>query len=137
MGRIKLHTSESKAFSAAIKGLRKDLGMTQQEFADDFSSKTDNTENATFDTIKNWEQRYNLPTVHTLVVLAKTYNRSLDYLLGLSKYRNVTEQEICSMTGLSPKDVNILIRAKNGERFPIHPVLEFKIGNGDPIDFDS
>ena len=60
-----------------IRELRKDKGLTQGELARIISS--------TQDTISLWELGKSYPDVINLVKLAKYFNVSTDYLLGLKE----------------------------------------------------
>lgn len=69
-----------------LKDLREDHDLTQI----DLSKKL----NITPASISRWESGINAPDYETLIKLAKLYNVSIDYLLGLSeikKYKNELE----------------------------------------------
>lgn len=60
-----------------IRELRQDRGLTQTELAQKLST--------TQDTISLWELDKSLPNVLELIALAKFFNVSTDYLLGLKE----------------------------------------------------
>lgn len=67
-------------FSKRLRKLRKEKKITQIELA--------NTVNLTQSTIASYENGYKLPTLDTLCYLARFFDVSCDYLLGMSEKRN-------------------------------------------------
>jgi transcriptional regulator with XRE-family HTH domain len=63
--------------------------------------------NTTRQTFGNWLAGRNQPDYETLIAIAKYYNVSTDYLLGLTETptRNEDVQKACTTTGLSEKAV--------------------------------
>lgn len=77
-----------------IKQLREQLGMTQTELAKILQ--------LTRSSVNGWEMGLSMPSTSMVVELAKVFNVSTDYLLGLDK--NAT----LNISGLSEKEVAIL-----------------------------
>lgn len=67
-----------------IKELRESKGLTQQQTAD--------TLNLALSTYRSYETGTREPSVEVLIQLSELYNVSLDWLLGLSEYRNSIEE---------------------------------------------
>lgn len=61
-----------------IKELRKENKMSQKELADKCLVKQS--------CVSKWERGETLPDLEVLVLLAKTFSVSADYLLGISDY---------------------------------------------------
>lgn len=71
-------------------------------------------------TIANYEKGARTPDAETLAQIAKHYNTTTDYIVGLSDVTtsNITVKEICDYTGLNEKSINqlyLLKKASNGE----------------------
>lgn len=77
-----------------IKQLREQLGMTQTELA--------KTLQLTRSSVNGWEMGLSMPSTSMVVELAKVFNVSTDYLLGLDKNASL------NINGLSEKEVAIL-----------------------------
>lgn len=67
-------------FANRLKQLRKENNLTQEELAQKISK--------TRSTIAGYETERKEPDYETLVLLAKYFNVSLDYLMGVSDVRN-------------------------------------------------
>lgn len=63
-------------FHERLKELRTDKGLSQSQLAGQL--------NVDFRTISNWENGVRQPNINTLVVIAKFFEVSADYLLGIS-----------------------------------------------------
>ncbi len=61
-----------------IKEIRSEFGLSQSEFGKSLSVSQD--------TVSLWEQGKSLPTTEFVISIAKTYNVSADYILGLKDY---------------------------------------------------
>ncbi len=61
-----------------IKEIRKENGLTQSDLGKILSVSQDN--------ISLWETSKSVPTVYHVILLAKTFNLSTDYILGLSDF---------------------------------------------------
>lgn len=61
-------------------------------------------------TIANYEKGARTPDAETLAQIAKHYNTTTDYIVGLSDVTtsNITVKEICDYTGLNEKSINQL-----------------------------
>lgn len=69
-------------------------------------------------TIAKWEAGIQKVTSDNLVILARCFNTTTDYLLGLSEIRsnNAKTNEICDYTGLNKSTRNILHTATPSDR---------------------
>ncbi|MBQ1712581.1 MAG: helix-turn-helix domain-containing protein [Firmicutes bacterium] len=85
-----------------IAGKRKDLGITQQEFADRLS--------VTRQTVSRWEAGTVFPDIEKIADIAKTLNVSCDYLLR----DDIEEDELRTAKGPGP-----VIRALKGKQVRI------------------
>lgn len=85
-----------------IKEIRKKHNLNQSEFGELFG--------LTQNTITNIENDKRFPTYEILIEIAKRFNISVDYLLGLSeaKTNNIELKAICDYTGLTEEAVNKL-----------------------------
>jgi len=63
-------------FSTRLRELRKDKNMTQKQLADVFKVH--------YTTVKDWENRGKQPSYETLMELAKFFDVTTDYLLGIA-----------------------------------------------------
>jgi|GEM_PF-6959940 len=63
---------------------------------------------------KKSTNEYTAPRADVLIMLAKFFNVSADYLLGLSttKSSNIKIVDICKMTGLSEEAISVLVQLK-------------------------
>lgn len=77
-----------------IKQLREQLGYTQSELARKLK--------LTRSSINGWEMGLSVPSTAVVVELAKVFNVSTDYLLGLDNNASI------NITGLSEKEVAVL-----------------------------
>jgi len=62
-------------FAEKLKELRKEMALTQKELADKLGFERT--------TVSGWEQERKEPNYDTLIMLAKFFNVTVDYLLGL------------------------------------------------------
>ncbi len=81
-------------FEVRLKELREHKGLTQKDLAQKL--------NLTQSTIAYYESGKKLPTVDTLKSLAKFFNVSTDFLLGLSKFQRFSETAAQSALNESP-----------------------------------
>ena len=65
--------------------LRNERGLSQAEFAREFAVYCGLPKPYTVATVSSWEQNYRYPPIPTLVQLARFYDVSSDYLLGITK----------------------------------------------------
>lgn len=98
-------------FGDAIKAIRKREGakrglhnsrgnprsLSQQELAEEL--------NVSIDSVKNWEQHYNVPEMETLLKICKTYQCDLDWLFGRIKEPTHEIKYVSEVTGLAPDAV--------------------------------
>ncbi|MBQ7131613.1 MAG: helix-turn-helix transcriptional regulator [Oscillospiraceae bacterium] len=78
-------------FGERIKELRLSLGLNQVEFGKQL--------NVTKQSVSNWENGNIQPSIDMLVKIAKSYQVSTDYLLGLD------DRKTLDITGLSSQQV--------------------------------
>lgn len=90
-----------RSFGEKLKILRKKEHLTQKAFA--------NNLNVSLDTIKNWEQGYNYPSVDMLVTIAEYFKCDFDFLLGHQKTPNKVYEHISQYTGLSEEKTKELL----------------------------
>lgn len=81
-------------FNARLKELRVYKGLTQKELAQSL--------NLTQSTIAYYENGKKLPTVETILSLAKFFNVSTDFLLGLSNSHSPIENTMQCNSNVSP-----------------------------------
>ena len=119
-----------------LKSLRKEKGYTQIYIAEQLQ--------VTVKTYRSWESgelrgtsnEKNYPSTDSekLIKLAKLYNVSVDYLLGLSDYRSVDNSYIGEKTGLSDDSITMLNK-NNNSYFPfIVSTINFLLENDKYID---
>lgn len=119
--RVKLHS-----FGDNFKKLRKKKNLTQSKFVTQFE-EFNKDQAVTIDTVKNWEQHYNIPEIGTLLTLCDFFGCDLDYLFGRLPETTHDKHYICETTGLSEKSIDSLIGSKNsGLNYSniINPILE-------------
>ena len=90
-----------RSLGEKIKNLRKRENLTQEEFAVNL--------NISLDSVKNWEQGYNYPSVDMLVTIAEYFKCDFDYLLGQQDSPNKVYKHISEYTGLSEESIDNLI----------------------------
>ena len=78
--RIKWLRQNKEVFSTYHEKIYDETGITQQEFADRL--------NVSLDTVKNWEQGYNYPSIDMLVELCSFFKCDFDFLLGNQEVPN-------------------------------------------------
>lgn len=82
--------------------LREETGMTVRAFADKMfiaSSTISSIENETIE-----------PTVEQVIQYQKEFNVSLDYLVGLTKTKDIDNNMITMYTGLSEEALNVIVK---------------------------
>ena len=67
-----------KNIGIRIKEIRKDNHLTQAEFGKLLSVSQDN--------VSLWETGKGFPTIQHIIIIAKTFNVSSDYILGISEF---------------------------------------------------
>lgn len=103
-----------RSFGDKLKKLRNIRGLTQEKFADEM--------NISLDTVKNWEQGYNYPSIDTLVDIAEYLKCDFDYLIGQQETPNKEYTHISDMIGISEVAAAQLSIAK-GQQSPVLNVL--------------
>lgn len=105
-----------------IKSLRDETGTTQQALADALHVKRE--------TINMWENGGRDLKTGSICDLAKFFNVSADYLLGLTEYKTTDQniKNVCEVTGLSECAISILRNHKmnNGKNIDSFPALAIK-----------
>ncbi len=87
-------------FSEQIKQLRADRKLTQQQMADAL--------NVSRQAVSNWENDKNLPDIEMIIIMAQTFNLTLDELiLGGKNMNNMTEKLINDGSENRRKEMNI------------------------------
>lgn len=69
--------------SSRIKELRKNLGLTQNQFAESLNISTVS--------ISSYETGAKTPSLDMIINMAKTYNVSADWLIGLSEHKSLDD----------------------------------------------
>ena len=103
-----------RSFGDKLKKLRNIRGLTQEKFADEM--------NISLDTVKNWEQGYNYPSIDTLVDIAEYLKCDFDYLIGQQETPSKEYAHISDMIGISEAAAAQLSIAK-GQQSPVLNVL--------------
>ena len=109
-----------RSFGEKLKEVRQQQGLTQDKFADEL--------NISLDTVKNWEQGYNYPSIDMLVTIADYFKCDFDYLIGQQKTPKKEYDHISELIGISENAAAKLLEAKaNAE--PIVEILSELIEN--------
>lgn len=109
-----------RSFGEKLKRIRTKCGLTQDKFADEM--------NISLDTVKNWEQGYNYPSIDMLVSISEYFKCDLDYLIGQQSMPNKEFSRIADMIGISERAAALLVNAKEQSN-PITEVLSELIEN--------
>ena len=109
-----------RSFGEKLKRIRTKCGLTQDKFADEM--------NISLDTVKNWEQGYNYPSIDMLVSISEYFKCDLDYLIGQQSMPNKEFTHIADMIGISERAAALLVNAKE-QGNPITEVLSELIEN--------
>lgn len=70
--------------------LRKEKGLTQGEFCQEFTDFCDKGNCILIPTVSSWEQNHRVPPMDVIIALAQYYSVSIDYLFGITDERNNT-----------------------------------------------
>ena len=65
-------------FAERLKSLRQEKGLTLEQLAKEI--------NMSYAAISRWESKQRIPNIEALIVIAKYFNVSADYLLGLTDF---------------------------------------------------
>lgn len=68
--------------------------------------------NVSLDTVKNWEQGYNYPSIDMLVSIAAYFRCDFDYLIGQQETPSKEYAHIADMIGISEKAAALFVDAK-------------------------
>lgn len=109
-----------RSFGKKLKIVRKQHGLTQEVFAEKMS--------VSLDTVKNWEQSYNYPSIDMLIKIAEYFRCDIDYLIGQQKSVKKEFPHISDMIGVSETAAELLIEAKK-QGSPIPTLLSNLIEN--------
>lgn len=109
-----------RSFGNKLKKIRAQYKLTQCQFANEIG--------VTLDTVKNWEQGYNYPSIDMLVSISEYFKCDLDYLIGKQETPIKEYAHISNMIGISEKAAAQLIAA-NEQSDPITEVLSDLIEN--------
>lgn len=105
-------------FGNKIKNLRTDADLKQKEVAEILKVSRSS--------ISSYEQNKNQPDLHVVIELAKLFNVSTDYLLGLSEYKTswVDETECISTNSDNVKIVELLNDIKKLDKPDVSHLVE-------------
>lgn len=92
-------------YASPLEKLRKERGWNQQQAA---AHVVNGELKCDFKSFRSWEKGYTYPDTAHLKRLSEVFGVSTDYLLGLSKERNIGNNEISSITGLSETSIEAL-----------------------------
>ena len=96
-----LDTKEGRLeVSERIRELREAKGLTQDELAEALGYQNRQT-------VTKWETG-TLPTMDALKKLCVFFNISSEYILGLTRYSHVENEQISELTGLSDESIEVL-----------------------------
>ena len=115
--RVKLRSLGEK-----LKEIRIQYQLTQDKLANEL--------NVSLDTVKNWEQGYNYPSIDMLVTIAKYFKCDFDYLIGQQKTPKKEYEHISDMIGISKNAAAKLLKAK-AEGMPTTEILSEIIEDGE------
>lgn len=100
-------TSNILEIGKRIRALRENLGLTQLDLAKELNVKRQ--------TVAQWENGERDLKTGYIIALAKFFNVTSDYLLGLSDYKTETKADIGMITGLSDKNIDFLTSIQDKE----------------------
>ena len=105
-------------FGDKIKNLRTDADLKQKEVAEILKVSRSS--------ISSYEQNKNQPDLHAVIELAKLFNVSTDYLLGLSEYKTswVDETGFISRNSDNVKIVELLNDIKKLDKPDVSHLVE-------------
>lgn len=103
-----------RSFGNELKMIRKQHGLTQEVFAEKMC--------VSLDTVKNWGQSYNYPSIDILIKIAEYFQCDIDYLIGKQETSNKEYAHISNMIGISEAAAARLIKAKE-QVSPIPTIL--------------
>lgn len=118
---MKRERVQLRGFGNKLKKIRAQCGLTQDKFADEM--------NISLDTVKNWEQGYNYPSMDMLVSIAEYFKCDFDFLIGQQETPNKEFAHIADMIGISEEAAALLMNAKV-ESNPIYNILSDLIEDG-------
>ncbi len=75
-----------RTFGDKLKKLREDKNLTLKEAVDKIGISVS--------TLNSYEHDYKMPGLKTLIKIAKLYNTSLDYLIGIDELPNINKNKI-------------------------------------------
>ncbi|MGM9936558.1 MAG: helix-turn-helix domain-containing protein [Candidatus Ornithomonoglobus sp.] len=96
---------EDNGISHRIKELREEKGISQSALAKDLSVKQQ--------TVAQWEKGERALKAESIVLLAKYFNVTADYILGISEYKQSQAANIGATTGLTENAINALKSLKS------------------------
>lgn len=103
-----------RSFGEKLKEIRLQYGLTQDKFADEM--------NVSLDTVKNWEQGYNYPSINMLTSISEYFKCDFDYLIGQQATPKKEFAHVADMIGISEEAAALLMKAKE-QGNPITEVL--------------
>ena len=82
---MKIKTNRPKTrFSSRLALLRKEHSYSQNTFAKEFSEYSGRKPELTITTVSSWETGARIPDLATIISIARFFNTSIDYLIGLT-----------------------------------------------------
>lgn len=102
---MKRERVELRIVGKRIKFMRESKMITQAKFAESL--------NVSIDSVKNWEQGYNYPTLEMLIKVADYFNCEVDYLLGRINNKTNQIQAVYDLIGLSEKSIKAIQNQPN------------------------
>lgn len=75
-------------------------------------------------TYRSWENGDGLPNTHDLVELAKLFDVSTDFILGLSNFKRIEYEDVSRITGLSEASINTITHPKRFDAEDINTFIE-------------
>ena len=141
--RNELHTTEEslKAFRERLTQLRKQQSQTIEQACEYIKEKSGTK--ITRKTYSNWThlhtdsngiQKYCAPSIDNLLAIAKAYDVSTDFLLGLSDYTSLERDCIGKETGLSDKAIKHLQRIRTSEPHETVSCIDWIMSNSFILD---
>lgn len=101
-----------RSFGDKLKILRNERELTQEQFS--------NKMNVSLDTVKNWEQGYNYPSIDMLISISEFLRCDFDYLLGQQETPSKEYAHITEMIGISEQAAAQLINSHQQS----NPIIE-------------
>ncbi len=111
-------------FANRLAILRQEKGMTQEEFAKDFSEFIGRDTTYSLLAVSSWEIGSKLPTLHVAINIARYFNVSADWLFGLTEEKDTGRQDKKDRKtpSASAMEANLIIKDNQLKGFDKQPV---------------